>query len=330
MSTSEDILSQEELDALLKDVPDEQGEIAPPPAPGTDRVRSYNLATDERIVRARMPTLELLNERFARALRGVLEQLIRRPIALTPAPISVRKYGEFIASVGTPASLNLMTMEPLRGTALFVLAPDLVFSVVDNLFGGDGRIHTRVEGRAFTPTEQRFVNLILEAIASEYRKAWEQLYPLDIAHLRTEQLPQFAAVATPGEAVVICQFSVEIGTGGGDFHLCMPWTMLEPLRALLYRNLPDDGPRPDDRWPQLLAEQVQAAEMELVATLARVDATIGQLLRMKPGDVIPLDLDGPIETTVDGMPVFACRHGVSNGRYAIRIDEILALPPNAS
>ncbi|MGA2551730.1 MAG: flagellar motor switch protein FliM [Burkholderiaceae bacterium] len=316
-----EFLSQDEVDALLKGVNGE--EEAAPPVEEPGGVRRYDLATQERIVRGRMPTLEIINERFARLLRIGMFNFMRRNPDISVGPIRVQKYSEFIRNLVVPTNLNIVQIKPLRGNALFVFDPSLVFLVVDNLFGGDGRFHTRVEGRDFTQTEQRIIQRMLEVVFAEYEKSWSPVYPVKFDYVRSEMHTQFANIANPSEVVIAVTFKIEIGTGGGDLHICIPYAMVEPIRDLLYSSIQGDQMEPDKRWLHLLSRQVQAAEVELVATLSEVPVTCNQILNMKVGDVVMLDIQPTVVAAVDGVPVFRCRHGISKGQYALRIEEFI-------
>jgi flagellar motor switch protein FliM len=225
---SQDFLSQDEVDALLKGVSGEADEVAAETE--TPGIRPYNLATQERIVRGRMPTLEIINERFARQMRLGLFNFMRRTAEISVGPIRIIKYNEFIRNLVVPTNLNMVQARPLRGTALFIFDPNLVFLVVDNLFGGDGRFHTRVEGRDFTQTEQRIIQRLLGLVFEEYEKSWKPVYELKFEYLRSEMNTQFANIATPNEVVVVTTFNIEFGPIAGEFHICMPYAMIEPVR----------------------------------------------------------------------------------------------------
>lgn len=319
---SQDFLSQDEVDALLKGVTGEADEVKA--ATDTDGVRPYNLATQERIVRGRMPTLEIINERFARQMRLGLFNFMRRTAEISVGPIRIVKYNEFIRNLVVPTNLNLVQARPLRGTALFILDPNLVFLIVDNLFGGDGRFHTRVEGRDFTETEQRIIQRLLGVVFEEYEKSWKPVYQLKFEYLRSEMNTQFANIATPNEVVVVTTFNIEFGSTSGEFHICMPYAMIEPVRDLLYSAMQGDHLEVDKRWLRLLAQQVQSAEVELTATLGQTAVTFNQILKMKSGDVIAFDIPEAITATVDGVPVMECRYGLFNGQYALRVEKMLA------
>jgi flagellar motor switch protein FliM len=198
-----------------------------------------------------------------------------------------------------------------------------VFAVIDALFGGVGKFHTRIEGRDFSPTELRVILRLVETIVAEYRKAWSGIYPLDLEYQRSEMQPQFANIASPSEIVVSTNFTLEVGETTGSVHFCIPYSTLEPIRDVLYSTIQGDASEPDRRWVNLLKQQIQSAEVDLVAELGTAPATVEQLLSFKPGDFIELDLEPMLQAKIDGVPVFDCHHGTSNGRYAIKIDQLL-------
>ena len=242
-----DFLSQDEVDALLKGVTGETDEPEESQGEGSD-IRAYNIGTQERIVRGRMPTLELVNERFARYLRIGLFNYMHRNAEISVGPIRVQKYSEFIRNLVVPTNLNLVVAKPLRGTALFVFDPNLVFLVVDNMFGGDGRFHTRVEGRDFTATEQRIIQGLLGVVFAEYSKSWKPVHEINFEYVRSEMNSQFANIATPSEIVVSTTFTLEFGGATADMHICFPYSMLEPIRDLLYSTMQSDQLSSDKRW----------------------------------------------------------------------------------
>ncbi|GGY70190.1 MULTISPECIES: flagellar motor switch protein FliM [Telluria group] len=325
---ADNFLSQEEVDALLKGVNGDQDDVAAPEE--VAGVRTYNLATQERIVRGRMPTLEIINERFARLLRVGLFNFLRRSAEVSVGSVRVSKYSEFIRNLVVPTNLNLVHMKPLRGTALMVFDPGLVFLLVDNLFGGDGRFHTRVEGRDFTATEQRIILRILDIVFEAYTKSWEPVFPVEFEYIRSEMNTQFANIATPNEVVVASTFTVELGSVSGQIHFCMPYSMIEPIRDALTSSLQGEALEVDKRWIRLMTQQIQIAEVELVARLGTAKVSFDEILNMRVGDVIPLNIPETIEATVDGVPVLDCTYGVLNGQYALKVERLLANSDNLS
>jgi flagellar motor switch protein FliM len=320
---SQDFLSQDEVDALLKGV---TGDTDEPEAGGDEGSgpRNYNLGTQERIVRGRMPTLELINERFARYLRIGLFNYMHRNAEISVGPIKVQKYSEFIRNLVVPTNLNLVSAKPLRGTGLFIFDPNLVFLVVDNMFGGDGRFHTRVEGRDFTQTEQRIIQGMLNVVFTEYGRSWKPVHDLNFEYIRSEMNSQFANIATPSEIVVSTTFSIEFGGSAAEMHICFPYSMMEPIRDLLYSSMQSDQLSTDKRWITLLRQQLQSAEVELTAELTHAALSLGQIQKMKVGDVIPVNIPETIIAKVDGVPLMECKFGQQQGQFAIQIDRFIA------
>ena len=319
---NQQILSQDEVDALLQGITGESQKVETEEAP-TEGIRDYNIASQERIVRGRMPTMEVVNERFARNIRIGLFNFIRKSPEVSIGGIKVQKFSAFLREIVVPTNFNIMSVKPLRGSGLIVCDPSLVFAVIDALYGGIGKFHTRIEGRDFSPTELRVITRLVETIVSEYRKAWTGIYPVELEYQRSEMQPQFANIATPSEIVVATQFTLELGDVTGSIHFCIPYSTLEPIRDVLYSTIQGDSAEPDRRWVNLLKQQIQSAEVDLVAELAHAGATVEQLLAFKPGDFIELDLESMIQAKVDGVPVFDCHYGTSNKRYSIKIDKLI-------
>jgi len=326
---SQDFLSQEEVDALLKGVTGESDEPEAADEAGAG-VRAYNLGTQERIVRGRMPTMELINERFARYLRIGLFNYMHRNAEISVGPIKVQKYSEFIRNLVVPTNLNLISVKPLRGTALVIFDPNLVFLVVDNMFGGDGRFHTRVEGRDFTATEQRIIQGMLGVVFNEYERSWKPVHELKFEYIRSEMNSQFANIATPSEIVVSTSFTLEFGGATADMHICMPYSMVEPIRDLLYSTMQSDQLSTDKRWVGTLRKQLQTAEVELVANLAHGTIPLRQVLKMKPGDVIPVVIPEILMVEVDSVAVMECKYGQQGGQYALKVERFVATDNDGS
>lgn len=318
----QDLLSQDEIDALLNGV--DSGSVAteaPPPAPG--EARSFDFATQDRIVRGRLPTLEMINERFARLFRIGLFNMLRRSPELSVVGIEMAKFSEYTHSLFVPTSLNLVRVKPLRGTALFIFEPRLVYSVVENFFGGDGKIHTRIEGREFTPTEMRVVQLLLKQAFADLTEAWSPVMDMDFEYLNSEVNPHFANIVSPSEIVVVSRFKIELEGGGGDLHITFPYSMIEPIRDQLDTGLQSDRVEKDERWSLALREQLLDAEVEIGSQLGSMNLSLRQLLQLKPGDVLPMNLPKSIDLCVEDMPVFKGSFGVSNGNNAVKITEVI-------
>jgi len=317
-------LSQDEVDALLagvtgKEVAQEQ---EPQPVGG---VRPYDLTSPEKVIRHRMQTLELINERFARNLRQTLLSFMRRNADITVGSLRIQKYSDFERNLPVPSNLNMVSLKPLRGTALFTFDPHLVFLIIDSLFGGHGRYNTRIEGRDFTTTEQRIIYRLLTHTLESYCSAWENIYTLSFEYIRSEMHTKFARISTSNELVVVTPFNIEFGAQGGNLNVCLPYSMIEPLRDILTRPLQErSSSEIDQRWTRQLSRQVRSAQVQLAVEFQVIEQTVGQLLQLKKGDVLPLELPTEVTAHVDGVPILRCGYGTANGQYAIRVNRILS------
>jgi flagellar motor switch protein FliM len=319
---SESFLSQEEVDALLEGVTGESQKATEEVAEHGE-VRPYNISSQERIVRGRMPTMEIVNERFARNLRLGLFNFIRRSPEVSVGPVSVQRYSAFLRELAVPTNFNIVAIRPLRGNGMVVCEPSLVFGVIDTLYGGIGKFQTRIEGRDFSATEQRVINRLVDVITEEYKKAWKGIYPLELEYQRSEMQPQFATIATPSEIVISTSFQLEIGDISGAIHFCFPYSTLEPIRDVLYSSTQGDSMEVDRRWVNVLTREIQAAEVTIVAELAKAHTTVEQLMSLKKGDFIELEREPRIQAKIDGVPIFECNYGTHNAKYAIRIEKAL-------
>lgn len=314
-----DLLSQDEIDALLHGVG--SGDIETDGEEGLEEgsARSYDFTSQDRIVRGRLPTLEMINERFARLYRISLFNMLRRSPEIAVGGVQMLKFSEYIHSLFVPTSLNLTKIHPLRGTCLFVFDPKLVFIVVDNFFGGDGRYHAKIEGREFTPTEQRVIQLLLSQCFANFKEAWQPVYPVEFEFTQHEVNPQFANIVSPTEVVVVTTFHIELDGGGGDLHVTLPYAMLEPIREILDAGVQSDRQDVDDRWTTALREEIKTADVDLYSVLGETKLTLGELRNIRPGDVIPFDLPEHVVLKTDGIPLFKGKLGVRNGNYAVKI-----------
>jgi flagellar motor switch protein FliM len=316
--SGQDVLSQDEIDALLHGV--DSGVVKTEDAVVSDEARSYDFANQVRIVRGRLPTLEMINERFARLFRTSLFNMLRRTPEVAVAPIKMQKFSEYVHSLHVPTSLNLVKILPLRGTGLIVLDPKFVFAVVDNFFGGTGRF-AKIEGREFTATETRVIHMLLKHVFANMQEAWSHVARLEIEYLNSEINPHFANIVSPTEIVVITSFHIELDGGGGDVHITMPYAMLEPMRELLDAGVASDRVEHDERWMVALKEEIEDAEVEITTHLGRGRITMQQLVDLKPGDILPCDFNGRATVMAEEVPIFRGAFGVSHGQQAVQIEE---------
>ena len=320
-----DLLSQDEIDALLHGVDSGAVDVEAPQAPG--EARSYDFSSQERIIRGRLPTLEMINERFARTWRIGLFNLLRRSADLSVRGIDMIRFGEYMHSLQVPTNINLVKMKPLRGTGIFMLEPRLVFTVVDSFFGGNGKYHTRIEGREFTPTEMRVIQLLLKQTFADFVEAWAPVMPIEFEYLNSEVNPHFANIISPREYIVVSRFHVDLEGGGGELHMALPWAMLEPIREQLDAGVQSDRIEKDESWTHSLHSQLQDVEVELNCILVQQQISLRKLSQLKIGDVIPIDLKPEIPLLVEHLPLFSGEFGTHNGKNAIKITEVH--PPRA-
>jgi flagellar motor switch protein FliM len=320
---SSDLLSQDEIDALLSGV--DEGDVYTDTDEPTDpnAVNAYDFTSQDRIVRGRMPTLDVINERFARNFRTSLLSILRRSPVVSVEGVQVLKFGEYAQTLLMPSSINLIKVSPLRGSALVVFNPKLVFSLVDCFFGGDGRFHTKIEGRDFTDTEMRIVRKVLDITFEGLKEAWELVMPIDFQYLNSEINPQFANIVSPSEVVVVSSFHIDIDAGAGYLQIAMPYSMLEPIRELLDSSNPGDASEKDSRWSARLQEEIKTAKVRLTSTLTTADMTLRDIVQMKPGDVFGIEMPETVLGRVEQVPVFRAKFGASRGNCALKVVETM-------
>ncbi|MBC3949056.1 MULTISPECIES: flagellar motor switch protein FliM [Pseudomonas] len=314
----QDLLSQDEIDALLHGVDD--GLVATENAAEPGSIKSYDLTSQDRIVRGRMPTLEMINERFARYTRISMFNLLRRSADVAVGGVQVMKFGEYVHSLYVPTSLNLVKLKPLRGTGLFILDAKLVFKLVDNFFGGDGR-HAKIEGREFTPTELRVVRMVLDQAFIDMKEAWQAIMEVNFEYINSEVNPAMANIVGPSEAVVVSTFHIELDGGGGDLHVTLPYSMIEPIREMLDAGFQSDLDDQDERWINALKQDVLDVAVPMSATVVRRQLLLRDILHMQPGDIIPVDMPDEMVMRANGVPSFKVKLGSHQGNLALQVIE---------
>ncbi|WP_024870871.1 flagellar motor switch protein FliM [Tolumonas lignilytica] len=320
-----DLLSQDEIDALLHGVDDVEEEVlSSSPQEG---VMAFDFSSQDRIVRGRMPTLELVNERFARHMRISLFNMMRRTAEVSINGVQMLKFGEYVHSLFVPTSLNMVRFRPLKGTALITMEARLVFILVENFFGGDGRYHAKIEGREFTPTERRIIQMLLKLVFEDYKEAWAPVMDVSFEYLDSEVNPAMANIVSPTEVIVVSSFHIELDGGGGDFHVAMPYSMLEPIRELLDAGVQSDKGDTDLRWSKALRDEIMDVSVGMKAKLLDIDLPLRQLMELKAGDIIPVEMPESLMVYVEGLPSFRAKMGRSNkNNVALKITERIKRP----
>ena len=322
---STDILSQDEVDALLHGVDDGAVDTEGEEDFDSGEARSFDFNNQERIIRGRLPTLEMINERFSRYFRVNFFNMLRKTPEISVNGIQMIKFSEYIHTLFVPTSLSLIKMLPLKGTGMIMLDPKLVFIVVDNFFGGDGTIHAKIEGREFTHTELRVIEKVVEMCFDDLTKAWEPIMKVNFEYHNHEVNPHLANIVSPSEVIVVSSFHIELEGGGGDLHVVFPYSMIEPIRSILDAGVQSDMSEVDDRWGVLLKEELLHAKVELNALFTEKELKVSDLINLQAGDVIPIDMPEQVTLMTSDMPVMKGQFGEHMGNSAIKIEEILEI-----
>jgi len=321
MMATEKILSQEEIDALLRGM--ESGDVSTTPElKDRSGISQYDFTNQDRIIRGRMPTLEIINDHFCRLFRNNLSSALRKTIDVSSKGVEMKKFGEFIKTLPIPSSLHIFRMEPLRGYAILALEAKLVFTLLDIFFGGSGKSYYRVEGRDFTAIESKLIHKVTTMIFSEMEKAWNVVHPIKILHVRSEINPQFVSIVPPSDLVINITFSAELEQFTGKIEICIPYAIIEPIKSRLYSGFQSDQLEVDQTWITRFLERLQAVEVELKVELGKSKVLIQDLLRWKEGDVISLNqvASDPLLIQVQGVPKFFGKPGMRRGNRAIQIE----------
>ena len=321
-----DLLSQDEIDALLHGVDDVDEDESLTDSANSAETSDYDFSSQDRLVRGRMPTLEMINERFARHMRISLFNMMRRTAEVSINGIQMIKFGEYVHTLFVPTSLNMVRFRPLKGTALITMEARLVFILVDNFFGGDGRYHAKIEGREFTPTERRIVQMLLKIIFEDYKVAWSPVMDVSFEYLDSEVNPSMANIVSPTEVVVISSFHIELDGGGGDFHVVLPYAMLEPIRELLDAGLQSDKEDTDMRWSKALRDEIMDVSVEISTKFIEVTLSLKKIMDLKAGDIIPIVMPEHITVLVEKLPSFRAQLGQSRNNLALKIESKIKRP----
>lgn len=322
---STDILSQDEVDALLHGVDDGAVDTSEDENLLDGEARVFDFNNQERIIRGRLPTLEMINERFARYFRASFFNMLRKTPEISVNGIQMIKFSEYIHTLFVPTSLSLIKMHPLKGTGMVMLDPKLVFIVVDNFFGGDGSIHAKIEGREFTSTELRVIEKVVHMCFADLVKAWEPILKVKFDYHNHEVNPHLANIVSPSEVIVVSSFHIELEGGGGDIHVVFPYSMIEPIRSILDAGVQSDLSEIDDRWAVLLKEELMHAKVGLTALFAEKELRVSDLINLQSGDIIPIDMPEHVLLMTDDMPIMKGHYGEHMGNSAVKIEDIFEL-----
>jgi len=318
----EQILSQDEVDALLKGIAG--GDIEEPEEQIDEEAleySSYDFTRQERIVQVKMPAMEAINDVFLRSIRASISASLRRILDITAVPMELERFGAFVRTLPVPSSLQIFKMEPFRGHALFVIEPKLVFAFVESFLGGSGTRNVRIEGRDFTGIEQRLIQRIVNLILSDLEKAWYSLQPIKVQHIRSEINPQFAKICEPEDVVIINRYEVDMDRAVGSITSCIPVTNLESVKQKLMTTFQREQSDEDISLKRILTENIKNVSVEFRAVLGKTLLPAGDILSLEVGDIIQLDKrkDEMLPAFVSGVRKYMGSPGIHRGNKAFLI-----------
>lgn len=320
------ILSQEEVDALLRGISGGEIETEAVDLQGPSDVLTYDLTSQDRIIRGRMPTLEMTNEKFARMFRTTLSSLLRKVTSVSAVSTDMVKFGEFLKSLPVPTSMHLFKLDPLRGSALIIVESKIIFLLVDIIFGGSGRNAFKIEGREFTAIESSIIKKVVLSALGDIERAWKPLVDMTIAYQRSEINPQFIQIVPPTDVVIVSTFEIEVEYSSGTISLCIPYSTLEPLRERLQAGYQSEQLEVDKTWINRFKGGLLASKVDLAASLGSTEISASEVINLKKGDVIQLSqsVTDPIKLYVEGVKKFSGRPVIYKGNQAIQISHLIS------
>ena len=326
------VLSQEEVDALLQGVAsdDVAGEKDDEEEYDPEEIVSFDLTAQDRIIRGRMPTLEIIHDRFVRLFRLTLSNALRRVVDINVRSTELIKFGEFIKTLPVPTSMNLFRMTPLRGNAMMVFETRLVFTLVEMFFGGGGDVESKTEGRDFTEIESRMIKRVIISGLEDLQTSWRPVFPAQVNYVRSEVNPQFVSIVPHSEIVVVVTFDIEIGRTPMSIIVCVPYSMIEPIRTRLNAGFQSEQDEKDNTWSNRFKQNLQKVDVELIAKLGEMNISVRDFLNLEKNDVLYLEHEtkSPISIEVNGVKKFTGFQGAYKGHKAINIDELIYQPPD--
>ena len=322
------VLSQNEVDSLLSAVSDNRMDT-----PGGEGgggaggagVVQYDLANQDRIIRGRMPTLDIIHDRFIRLFRMSLSNSLRKMANISVNSTGPLKFSEFMNSLPLPSCLNILRLDPLRGAAVMVIESKLLYALVDSFFGGNDVPYTKIEGKDFTQIEIKIARRVVLIAIDDLEKAWEPVYPLKVGYSRTDINPQFVAVVPPSDVVIATTFDIELEKVSGTIKIVIPYATLEPIKSKLSVGFQSEQLEVDFIWINRIKEQIMGTTANMLVKLGSADITVRDLIELEPGDIIQLHSDAtlPLDVLVEGLPKFKGIPGLAKGNRAIKITDVL-------
>ncbi|MNJ99876.1 Flagellar motor switch protein FliM [compost metagenome] len=324
------VLSQSEVDALLAAVTDGDvatAETAKPEKQSVGRVderkvTNYDLTSQDRIIRGRLPQLEVIYEKFMRAFRVSLSSALRKIASITLTSTEFLKFGEFINTLPMPTCMSVLRFGNLRGSALLVIESKLAYALVDSFFGGADRPYTKIDGKDFTPIELSIVRKVVELAINDLENAWASIEKIGCSFVRTEVNPQFVGIVPPTDVVIASTFDVELENATGTISIVIPYATIEPIKQKLSTGFQVESDQTDKKlWTSIIQEQLLETDLEIKVNLGESEIKLKDLMNLKTGDVIPLDQDasGEFDIQVENVKKFKGYYGIHHGTVAVQV-----------
>lgn len=325
------VLSQDEVDALLNAVNEGSvdgfsggSDLGGSTTDEDENIQPYDLTNQDRVIRGRMPILEIIYERFIRSFRVSLSNSLRKISTISIISTDLLKFGEFVNTLPIPSCMCIMRFNELRGPALLVFESKLAYAFIDSYFGGTDRPFTKIEGKEFTMIELSFMKKIMDMAINDLEEAWAPVHRIDAQYLRTEINPQFVGVVPPSDVIIATTLEVEFESASGTIMIVVPYSTIEPIKQKLSSSFQTDNEMADSIWTQAMNEHIKNAMATLVVKLGEAEMTVGDVLTLEPGDVIPLNQDasGEVSIEVEGIEKMKCLIGTYKGNRAVQITNI--------
>ncbi len=318
---AEKILSQDEVEALLQGVSDGAVDTEQEPLNDEGGIHAYDLSNQERIIRGSMPSLDIINERFARFSQMSISTFSKRDVDVVPGAVDIPKFDAFMRKIPLPSSINIIKVEPLRGYALLILDAKFIYRLVDLYFGGKGQTYVKIEGRDFTTIEQGIIKKVVDQMLIDLQKSWKPVFAVSISHSRSEINPQFASIIAPSEVIVSSVFKVELEGEGGEVFVGLPYPTIEPIREKLYGGFQSDQLEENSKWKQRFSEQLVHSALKLTVEVGSVTLSVKEIIDLTVGDTLLLNkgVNDGLEMKVEGKTIFEGRPGRHNGNVAVQV-----------
>lgn len=326
------VLSQDEVDALLNAVND--GDEADDLLGGDDdfdgfggdddlneNIQPYDLTNQDRVIRGRMPILEIIYERFIRSFRVSLSNSLRKISTISMISTDLLKFGEFVNTLPIPSCMCILRFNSLRGPVLLVFESKLAYAILDSYFGGTDRPFTKIEGKEFTQIELSFMRKVMDMAINDLEDAWAPVHKIDAQYIRTEINPQFVGVVPPSDVIIATTFEVEFESASGTIMVVIPYSTIEPIKQKLSSSFQTDSDVADNIWTNAMKEHIVETDSTCIVKLGESSMTIGDLVNLQVGDIIPLDQEasGEVLVEIEGAGKMKCLIGAYKGNRAVQI-----------